>query len=173
MNWFDKLVLLNSHETDTKETKGECGDNCSNKCPAAAPHCQGEQHWAAVCASQHWAAVCVGRTAPRVPAPPSQGNKYMLRLVLLPFPTSVSSARHKDSSLLVVVSHSVVYDYLRPHGLQHARIFCPSKSPGACSNSCPLSQICHPTISSCPPLLILHSIVPASGSILMSTLHIR
>ena len=123
--------------------------------------------------SQHQAAVCVSRTVPHVPAPPSQCNKYMLWLVLLPFPTSVSSTRHKDSSLLVVVSHSVVSDSLQPRGLQHARIFCPSPTPGACSNSCPLSQICHPTISSCRPLLILHSIVPASGSILMSTLHIR
>ena len=36
---------------------------------------------------------------------------------------------------------------LRPHGLQHVRLPCQSPSPGACSNSCPLSQWCHPTIS--------------------------
>ena len=35
---------------------------------------------------------------------------------------------------------------LRPHGLQHARLSCPSLSPGVCSISCPLSQWCHPTI---------------------------
>ena len=35
-----------------------------------------------------------------------------------------------------------------PHGLQHARLPCPSPTPRACSNSCPLSQWCHPTISS-------------------------
>ena len=35
------------------------------------------------------------------------------------------------------------------HGLQHARIPCPSLSPWVCSNSCPLSWWCHPTISSC------------------------
>ena len=34
------------------------------------------------------------------------------------------------------------------HGLQHARLPCLSPSPGACSNSCTLSQWCHPTISS-------------------------
>ena len=34
------------------------------------------------------------------------------------------------------------------HGLQHARLLCPSLSPGVCSNSCPLSWWCHPTISS-------------------------
>ena len=36
---------------------------------------------------------------------------------------------------------------LRPHGLQHSRLPCPSLSPRVCSNSCPLSQWCHPTIS--------------------------
>ena len=39
-------------------------------------------------------------------------------------------------------------DSLQPHGLQHARLPCPSPSPGVCSNSCPLSWWCHPTISS-------------------------
>ena len=43
---------------------------------------------------------------------------------------------------------SVMSDSLRPHGLQHARPPCPSQTPGACSNSCPLSQWCHSTISS-------------------------
>ena len=37
---------------------------------------------------------------------------------------------------------------LQPHGLQHARLPCPSVSPRVCSDSCPLSQWCHPTISS-------------------------
>ena len=37
-------------------------------------------------------------------------------------------------------SHSVVSDSLQPHELQHARLSCPSQTPGACSNSCPLSQ---------------------------------
>ena len=50
------------------------------------------------------------------------------------------------------------YPTLWPHGLQHARLPCPSPIPGACSNSCPLSQWCHPTISSCRPLLLLPSI---------------
>ena len=39
-------------------------------------------------------------------------------------------------------------DSLRPHGLQHARLPCPSPTPRACSNSCPSSRWCHPTISS-------------------------
>ena len=37
---------------------------------------------------------------------------------------------------------------LRPHGLQHTRLHCPSLSPWICSSTCPLSQWCHPTISS-------------------------
>ena len=49
---------------------------------------------------------------------------------------------------------------LRPYGLQHARLPCPSPTPSACSNSCPLSRWCHPTTSSCRPLLLLSSIFP-------------
>ena len=48
----------------------------------------------------------------------------------------------------VQFSCSVVSNPLRPHGLQHARPPCPSLTPGACSNSYPLSRWCHPTISS-------------------------
>ena len=50
--------------------------------------------------------------------------------------------------MLLLFSCSVMSDCLWPHGLQHARLHCPSPSPRACSNSCPLSQWCHPTISS-------------------------
>ena len=48
----------------------------------------------------------------------------------------------------LLFSGSVMPDSLRPHGLQHARLSCPSLSPGVWSNSCSLSQWCHPTISS-------------------------
>ena len=49
----------------------------------------------------------------------------------------------------VQFSHSVVTNALQPHGLQHTRPPCPSPTPRACSNSCPLShEWCHPTISS-------------------------
>ena len=62
-------------------------------------------------------------------------------------------------------SRSVVSDPLQPHGLQHTRPPCPSPTPGAYSNSCPLSQWCHPTISSS----VVHfssclQSFPASGS---------
>ena len=45
-------------------------------------------------------------------------------------------------------NHSVVSNSLQLHRLQHARLPCPSPSPGACSNSCLSSWWCHPTISS-------------------------
>ena len=76
---------------------------------------------------------------------------------------------HQFSS--VHFSCSVVSDSLRPHESQHARPPCPSPTPGAYPNSCPLSQWCHPAISSsvfpfssCP-----HSL-PASGFLPMSQL---
>ena len=53
-----------------------------------------------------------------------------------------------SSKSLLLFSCSVVSNSLRPHGLQHARLPYPSPSPGVCSNSCPLSWWCHPTISS-------------------------
>ena len=45
-------------------------------------------------------------------------------------------------------SPSVLCDFLRPHGLQHAKLPCPSPTPIACSNLGPSSRWCHPTISS-------------------------
>ena len=48
----------------------------------------------------------------------------------------------------LLFSCSVMSDCLWSHGLQHARLPCPSLYPGVCSNSGPLTQWCHPTISS-------------------------
>ena len=45
-------------------------------------------------------------------------------------------------------SVSIMSNSLWPHGLQHTRLPCPSPSPGACSNSCPSTWQCYPTISS-------------------------
>ena len=62
-----------------------------------------------------------------------------------------------------------VSDSLRPHGLQHTRLPCPSPTPAAYSNSCPLSQWCHPTISSSVvPFSTCLQSFPASGSFPMS-----
>ena len=51
-------------------------------------------------------------------------------------------------------NHSVVSDSLWPHRLQHPRLPCPSLAPGVYSSSCPLSQWCHPTITSSVILLL-------------------
>ena len=68
-------------------------------------------------------------------------------------------------------SRSVMSNSLCPHGLQHARLPCPSPTPGACSNSCPLSLWCHPTISSSVvPSSSCFQSFPAPGSFLMSQL---
>ena len=67
-------------------------------------------------------------------------------------------------SLLLLFSHSVVSDSLQFQGLQHTRLACPSPSPRACSNSCPLSQLCHPTISSSVVPFSCLQYFPASGS---------
>ena len=53
---------------------------------------------------------------------------------------------------------------LRPHGMQHARPPCPSPSPWACSNSCPSSRWCHPTLSSSVIPFSCPQSFPASGS---------
>ena len=73
--------------------------------------------------------------------------------------------------LSVQFSHSVVSDSLWPHEPQNARPPCPSPTPGVHPNPCPLSQWCHPTISSsvilfssCPQYF------PASESFQMSQL---
>ena len=53
---------------------------------------------------------------------------------------------------------------LQPHGLQHTRLPCPPLSPWVCSNSCPLSQWCHPIISSSvSPFLSCPQSFPSSG----------
>ena len=62
-------------------------------------------------------------------------------------------------------------DSLQPHGLQHARFPCPSPTSRVDSNSCPLSQWCHPTISSSViPFSSCLQSFPASGSFQMSQL---
>ena len=69
----------------------------------------------------------------------------------------------------VQFSCSVVSNSLQPHGLQHSRLPCPSPTPKACSNSCPLIWWCHPTISSfVVPLSSCFQSFPASGSFPMS-----
>ena len=68
-------------------------------------------------------------------------------------------------------SHPIMSDSLWPHELQHTRPPCPSPTPRACSNSCPSSWWCHPTISpSVVPFSSRLQSFPASGSFPMSQL---
>ena len=77
----------------------------------------------------------------------------------------------QDYVTLLLFSHSVVSDSSWPRGLQHTWLPCLSPLPRACSNLCPLSQWCHPTIS--PSVFHFSSCLQsfsASGSLLMSQL---
>ena len=68
-------------------------------------------------------------------------------------------------SHIVQFSHLVMSNSLQPHRLQHTRLPCPSPTPGACSNPCPSSLWCHPTISSfVSPFSSCLQSFPASGS---------
>ena len=71
---------------------------------------------------------------------------------------------------LVQLSHSVVSDSLRPHGLQHARPPCPSPTPGVYSNSSPWMVMPSSHLILCHPLLLLPPTLPASESFPMSQL---
>ena len=71
------------------------------------------------------------------------------------------------SSLFNIIqfSHSVMFNSLQSYGLQHARLLCPSPTPGLYSNSCPSNQWCHSTTSS--SVILFSSFLqsfPASGS---------
>ena len=87
------------------------------------------------------------------------------------FPIKELSGAIPFKKYLLLFSHSVVSNSLGSHGLQHSRLPCPSPSSGVYSNSCPLSQWCHPTISSSaiPFSSCFHSF-PASKSFPMSWL---
>ena len=88
------------------------------------------------------------------------------------FPSKYSQKRIKNHSwyilftknyipALLLFNHYVMSDPLRPHGLQHARLLCPSLYPGVCSDSSPLSQWCYIIISSSAAHLLLPSIFPS------------
>ena len=77
----------------------------------------------------------------------------------------------QTSMLLLLFIRQVVSDSLQPHELQHTGLPYPSPSPGACSNSYPLSQWCYPIISSSvAPFSSCPQSFPASGSFPISWL---
>ena len=60
----------------------------------------------------------------------------------------ITQILNKICAHILLFSRAVISNSLRPHGLQLARLPCPSLSPRVCSNSCPWNQWCHPTIAS-------------------------
>ena len=110
------------------------------------------------------------------------GEKFLKNLNYLVFANVILCSEHLINKILwsfkkktpylndsIQFSHSVVSNSLRPHGLQHTRLPCPSPTPGVYSNSCPLSWWCHPTISSSlVPFSSCLQSFPASGSFPMS-----
>ena len=91
----------------------------------------------------------------------------------------LESTWNKPELWSVQFSRSVGSNSLRPHGLQHTRLPCPSPTPGACSNSCPLSQSLLKLMSIklvmlsnhlllCHPLLLPPSFFPSIRSFQMS-----
>ena len=81
---------------------------------------------------------------------------------------SLNSVKLAIYLILLFFSHSVMFDSLPPFGLQHARLPCPSPSPGACSILSPLSQWWHPTISSSVIPFSCLQTFPASASVNLS-----
>ena len=72
---------------------------------------------------------------------------------------------------VVQLNYSVTFDCLWPHGLQHARLPCPSPTAGACSNSCPSQRWCRsPILHSVIPFSSCLQSFPASGSFPVSQL---
>ena len=75
---------------------------------------------------------------------------------------------NQEAEISIIQFSSVMSDSLQPHGLQQARPHGPSPAPGVYSNSCLLSQWCHPTISSLVITFFCLQSFPASGSFQMS-----
>ena len=77
----------------------------------------------------------------------------------------------EGGDICMVFSCPVRSNFLQPHGLQHARLPCPSPSPRICPSSCSLHQWCRPAISSSDALLsFCPCSSPASGTFQMSHL---
>ena len=107
--------------------------------------------------------------ASRSPDAPGSGQIFQSLWLDLSFWSRYLKNTSTESRLTVLLGHSVVSDSLWPHGLLHTRPPWPSPSPGACSNPCPLSRWCHPTIwSSVFPFSSCLQSFPGSGSFLMS-----
>ena len=118
-----------------------------------------------------WLSATLWTVACQVPLSMGFSRQEYWRGLLFPSPVDLPASGIETSppvSSIAQVSCSVVFDSLRIHGLQQARLPRPSSTPGACSNSCPSNRWCHPTISSSVILFSFLQSFPASGSFLMS-----
>ena len=99
---------------------------------------------------------------PRTPSPASGNHQSVLCIYGLGLLFVLFSHRSGIHSSVSQFSRSVVSDSLQPNGLQHTRLPCPLQTPGAYTNSCPLSRWCHPTnLSLCCPITLPPSIFPS------------
>ena len=113
---------------------------------------------------------CIRRTQ-KYSCPTQANNLVCLQTYLLAVGRNWLRKKKSFHFSSIQFSCSVVSDSLQPHGLQHRRPRCPSPTPGACSNSSPLSQWCHPTISSSViPFSSCLQSFPASGYFLVNQL---
>ena len=100
-----------------------------------------------------------------------QSQYFGMKKSLLPNYVQVKENKLKTRNLSCFCSVVQSCPTLQPHGLPHTRLPCPSLFPWAYSNSCPLSQWCHPTISSSvAPCSSCPQSFPASGSFPISWL---
>ena len=83
---------------------------------------------------------------------------------------STHQIQYRQMSIFLLLSCSVMPNSFWPHELQHTRLSCPSLLLGVCSNSWPLSQWCHPSISSSFTSFFCPQSFPASGSFPLSKL---
>ena len=96
---------------------------------------------------------------------PLPNHQTYIENIIVYFPQWKPVFASQISPPSVQFSHSVVSNSLQPHGRQRAKLPCPSPTPGAYTNSCPLSQWSHPTISSSViPFSSCLQSFPASGS---------
>ena len=96
---------------------------------------------------------------------PLPNHQTYIENIIVYFPQWKPVFASQISPPSVQFSHSVVSNSLQPHGRQRAKLPCPSPTPGAYTNSCPLSRWCHPTIlSSFVPFSSCLQTFPASGS---------
>ena len=99
------------------------------------------------------------------------GDSFLSEQSPCPLDSRISSCNFRHTAHFCCCSVTKLCLTLRHHGLQHAGLLCPSPPPRVCSDSCPLTRWCYPTISSsatlfsnyfilCYPLLLLPSIFP-------------